>query len=107
MSNFLRRLGSSNRRDDSSSSNAIIINSQQQSANNNLELMKSINTQEINMAKIDQHLHNWNIPPRYNHSHKNQPNNKRSQSKSQITHTRTTGILPWFTCSILSKLRPR
>ena len=25
--------------------------------------MKSINTQEINMAKIDQHLHNWNIPP--------------------------------------------
>ena len=62
MSNFLRRLGSSSRRDDSSSSNAIRINSQQQSTNNNQELMKSINTQEINMAKIDQHLHNWNIP---------------------------------------------
>ena len=63
MSNFLGRLGSSSRQDNSSSSNAIRINGQQQSTNNNQELIKSINTQEINMAKIDQHLHNWNIPP--------------------------------------------
>ena len=58
MSNFLRRLGSSSKQDDSSSSDAIRINSQQQSTKNNQELMKSINTQEINMGKIDQHLHN-------------------------------------------------
>ena len=64
MSNILRRLGS--RIGESSSSNnnnnLIRINNQRENTNQTLELNKSINTQEINMAKIDQHLQNWNIP---------------------------------------------